>query len=382
MPSLAASAASLPRSGIRRVMDLAWAMPDPVIGLHVGEPSFVPPAHVVAAAQAAYAAGDTHYVPNAGVTALRAALAAKLARRNGLDVTTEQVVVSAGGAQALHLAFTLTATAGDEVLLPDPGWPNFAMGVALVQATPVPYPLHPANGFLPDLDELQSLVTPRTRAIVVNTPSNPLGTVLESRLVADLVAFAERNDLWLISDECYDALTFDAEHVSAGRFDTGGRVLSAFSFSKSYAMTGVRVGYLVAPDESVGEVAAKLQEPLVACVNAPAQWAAVAALEGPQDAVAAMRDTYRERRDAAVKQLEADGIGHVVPQGAFYLWVDVRDRCGGDVGTWALGLLRAQHVAVAPGTAFGAQGEGWVRVSLAADSDALLEGLRRLAVAR
>ena len=381
MPTLAPGAESMPRSGIRQVMDLAWSLPAPVIGLHVGEPSFPSPAHVVEAARAAYAAGETHYVPNAGIDALRAAIAEKVSTVNGFVVTPGQVVVSAGGAQALHNAFSLTLSAGDEVLIPDPGWPNYAMAVQLLQAAPVRYPLRPENGFRPDPAELARLVTERTRVLVVNTPSNPLGTVLPAADVEALVRLAEDHDLWLLSDECYDALTFGQPHVSPGRFDRDGRVLSAFSFSKTYAMTGLRVGYLITTEE-VARQSAKLQEPMLACVNAPAQAAALAALRGPQDEVAMMQAAYRERRDLALAQLDAQGMGYLTPEGAFYLWVDVRDRSHGDVATWAMDLLRQHHVAVAPGTTFGPLGEGWVRLSLATATEDLLEGIRRMGKAR
>lgn len=377
MPQLSRAAETMPRSAIREVMDLAWNVAGPVIGLHVGEPSFTAPDHVLEAARDAYAAGETHYVPNAGIMELRRAISEKLATQNKVEATPEQVIVSAGGVEALFVAFSLTLMAGDELLIPDPGWPNFAMAAQLIQATPVRYPLHPQNGFRPDPAELDALVTERTRAVLVNSPSNPLGTVLPTEDVEALVRFAERHDLWLISDECYDALTFGTEHVSPGRFDRDGRVLSCFSFSKTYAMTGLRVGYLVAP-EPVALTAAKLQEPLISCVNAPAQSAALAALRGPADDVEMMRATYHQRRDAATALLDAQKIGYLRPQGAFYLWVDVRDRCAGDVRAWSLDLLRDQHVAVAPGTAFGPAGEGWVRVSLATDTDDLLEGLRRI----
>jgi aspartate aminotransferase len=381
MPTLAPGAESMPRSGIRQVMDLAWSLPDPVIGLHVGEPSFPSPAHVVEAARAAYAAGETHYVPNAGIDALRVAIAEKVSTANGFVVTPGQVVVSAGGAQALHNALSLTLSAGDEVLIPDPGWPNYAMAVQLLQAVPVRYPLRPENGFRPDPAELARLVTERTRVLVVNTPSNPLGTVLPAEDVEALVRLAEDHDLWLLSDECYDALTFGQPHVSPGRFDRDGRVLSAFSFSKTYAMTGLRVGYLITTEE-VARQSAKLQEPMLACVNAPAQAAALAALRGPQDEVAMMRAAYRERRDLALAQLDAQGMGYLTPEGAFYLWVDVRDRSHGDVATWAMDLLRQHHVAVAPGTTFGPLGEGWVRLSLATATEDLVEGIRRMGKAR
>jgi aspartate aminotransferase len=378
MPMLAEHALQMPRSGIREVMDLAWSMSDPVIGLHVGEPSFATPEHVLDGARRALDRGETRYVANAGIPSLREAIAGNVAARNRLPAGPDQVVVSAGGMQALYAALSATVSAGDEVLIPDPGWPNFAMAVQLLQARGVGYPLHAEDAFLPDVAELGHLVTDRTRALIVNFPSNPLGAVLPAELAERLCRFADEHDLWLISDECYDAITFDVEHVSPARYDEQDRVLSCFSFSKTYAMTGMRVGYLVAP-VSVAETAAKMQEALIACVNAPAQYAALAALEGPQDVVEVMRRTYHERRDAAAALLDGAGIKYLLPQGAFYMWVDVRDRCGGDVKAWALELLRERHVAVAPGTTFGTEGEGWVRISLATDTDELLDGLDRLA---
>ena len=377
MPLLASHASSMPRSGIRRIMDLAWASADPVIGLHVGEPSFSTPEHVRDAAADALARGETKYVPNPGIPALREAIADKVTTRNGFPALPEQVVVTAGGMQAISLALTAILTTGDEVLVPDPGWPNFDMAVRLLQGTPVRYPLTPERDFLPDVERLEDLVTDRTRAIVVNSPSNPLGTVFTEAIAEQLVRFADRHDLWVLSDECYDAFTFEAPHVSPARWDEQDRVLSLFSFSKTYAMTGMRVGYLVAP-ESVAPATAKMQEAILACVNAPAQRAALAALQGPQDSVEHMRATYRERRDRAVELLEGEGTRYLRPRGSFYLWLDVHDHTDGDVANWALDLLRRRHVAVAPGTAFGPAGEGWIRTSLATDTDQLLEGLARI----
>ena len=378
MPHLATTAERMPRSGIRRIMDLAWSLGQPVIGLHVGEPSFPTPDHVRKAAGDALDRGETRYVPNAGITPLRKAISDKLARHNRIGASPDQVIVTAGGVQALHVALSATVRSGDEVLIPDPGWPNFAMAVQLLQATPIRYRLRPENSFLPDVAELDRLVTARTRAIMVNSPSNPLGAVLDADLAARLCRLADAHDLWLISDECYDAITFDVPHVSPAVYDRQHRVISCFSFSKTYAMTGLRVGYLVAP-EGVAATAGKMQEPLISCVNAPAQYAALAALEGPQDVVDVMRRTYQRRRDAAAQVLRDSGTGFLMPHGAFYLWIEVRDQCHGDVEEWALGLLRERHVAVAPGTAFGPAGQGWARVSLATETDDLLEGLRRLA---
>ena len=379
MPHLAPNAEQMPRSGIRRIMDMAWSLGQPVIGLHVGEPSFQTPDHVRKAAQDALERGDTRYVPNAGIMPLRIAIADKVAGHNRITATPEQVIVSAGGMQALYVALSATVQAGDEVLIPDPGWPNFAMAVQLLQGTPVRYPVRLENSFLPDVEELDRLVTNRTKAIIVNSPSNPLGAVLTANLAAKLCRLADAHDLWVISDECYDAITFDIPHVSLAAHDEQQRVISCFSFSKTYAMTGLRVGYLVAPEEAAA-TAAKMQEPLIACVNAPAQYAALAALEGPQDVVEVMRRTYQHRRDVATQLLRDSSTGFLMPDGAFYLWIDVRDRCQGDVETWALQLLREQHVAVAPGTTFGPMGQGWARVSLATETDDLLEGLRRISL--
>ncbi len=280
MPEISPHALRMPRSGIREVMDVAWSMDGPVIGLHVGEPSFATPSHVLDGARHALDTGQTRYVSNAGIPPLRAALAAKVSERNGLPAGPENVTVTNGGMGALYAALGATTKAGDEVLVPDPGWPNFAMAIELLQAKPVGYPLKPENGFLPEIEDIAAQVTDRTRAVVVNFPSNPLGAVLPAALAEQLCRFADEHDLWLISDECYDQITFGAEHVSPGRWDEQDRVLSCFSFSKTYAMTGLRVGYLVAP-EPVAETASKMQEPLIACVNAPAQHAALAALEGP-----------------------------------------------------------------------------------------------------
>ena len=378
MPSLSAHARGLPRSGIREIMDLAWATDGPVIGLHVGEPSFATPAHVIEGARRAMDDGHTRYVSNAGIPALRAALAEKLARVNGLSVEPSQVIVTNGGMEALFVSLASLLAEGDEVLLPDPGWPGFDNAVRVLRGRAVNYGLEPERGFLPDVAELERLVTPRTRALLVNFPSNPLGAMLPAGLAQELVRFADAHDLWLISDECYDQITFGAEHVSPARFDTDGRVLSCFSFSKTYAMTGMRVGYVVAPAEAAGPIAT-MQEPVIACVNAPAQHAALAALEGPQDIVSEMRDAYRSRRDAAAARLDAAGFSYLLPEGAFYLWIDVSPVCGGDVKAWALELLRSHGVALAPGTAFGARGEGWARVSLATATGDLLEGLDRIA---
>lgn len=372
MPSFTANALAVPGSGIRRVHEIAIGLPD-VLMLAVGEPDVPVAPHVLAAASAAWLADETDYTANGGLRELRAAIAAGL---DGFDVGPDQVWVTPGATEAIYLALGLVLSPGDEVLVPDPGYTTFTMAPRMLHAVPVPYRLAPEDGFLPRVDALDALVTGRTRAIILNSPSNPLGVVFPERVVADLVAFAERHDLWILSDEVYEAFTYGAPHVPPARLAPA-RTLTVRSFSKTYALTGGRVGCLVTPPGRE-DVLRNFQEALISCVNTPAQRAAIAALTGPQDAVVEAAARYREHLDAATALLDERGIGYLRPQGAFYLWIDVAHASDGDVAAWAERFLLEQRVAVAPGSAFGAAGEGWIRVCVAADREVLLEGLRRL----
>ncbi len=369
-------AGSLRASAIRELFDDAQRVPG-ALRLEVGEPNFPSPPWVVEAAHRAARDGETHYTPNTGIRALREALADKVERVNGWVGRPDECIVTAGGVQALHLALAVLLDPGDEVLLPDPLWPNFAMIAHLISAQVVSYRLYPEAGFLPSIEELESLVTARTRVMVLNFPSNPTGACADAAQLGALVEFARRHDLWVVADECYDELTFSAEVVSAKAVDPYERIISVYSFSKTYAMTGWRVGYAFAPAATLA-VMGRMQEPLVSCVNAPAQYAALAALHGPQDVVAEMRETYRRRAEAARAVLVDAGVGVPRPDGAFYLWVDTSGDAR-DSLRLAQDLLAAEHVAVAPGLAFGPSGRHRLRVSLASSDDDLLEGCRRLA---
>jgi aspartate aminotransferase len=366
----------LPQSGIREVMELSRSVED-AIHLEVGDPSFATPPHVVEAAARAARDGWTRYVPSAGIRALREAIADKLRKHNGVEVEPGQVIVTAGGIGAVHTAMAAVLEPGDEILLPDPAWPNFRMIAGVLHARERPYPLRAERGFLPEVEDLERAVGPRSRAVLVNSPSNPLGTIVPAERLREIAEFAARHDLWVISDECYDQMAFDDTFASAAAVGDPERVLGCYTFSKTYAMTGWRVGYLAGPP-TAAPLGDKLQQALVSCVNAPAQMAALAALTGPQDAVAEMRETYRERRDAVLALLAEHDTGCLRPAGAFYAWIDVRGRAP-SANRFAVELLRQQRVAVAPGAAFGPAGEGWVRISLATDTDLLLEGTRRLA---
>jgi aspartate/methionine/tyrosine aminotransferase len=378
LAAVSATVAGIPRSGIREIMDVAWQTPGAIL-LAVGEPNFPTPPHVVEAADAAARSGKTGYVSNAGIPELRDALAAKIRDRNGYGVAAEDVIVTSGGVEGIYASLAAVLDPGDGILLPDPGWPNFAMMAQMLRARILPYPLVPENGFLPTIGDLERLCDSGTKVLLLNSPSNPLGAVIDRERMEALAAFAEAHDLWIVSDECYDATLFDERFVSAAAVAGTERTIAIYTFSKTYAMTGWRVGYVAAPRRASTQIA-KLQEPLISCVNAPAQYAALAALTGPQDVVAEMNRSYRERRDEVCRRLAAAGVPAMPPSGAFYIWVDV-SAAGLPSRDFAFAMLRERGVAVAPGTAFGPGGEGFARISLATDATALYEGIDRIIAA-
>lgn len=357
-------------------MDLA-AGRDDVIHLEVGDPDFVTPGPIIDGALDAARQGFTKYTPNAGYMSLREALARKVREQYDLDVTADEVVVTSGAVTGLATAIFATVDPGDEVLVPDPGWPNYSTISLIVGATPVGYPLPRQAEYLPDFAALERLVSRRTKAIVVNSPGNPTGAVYPGSVTEELVKFASRHDLFLISDEVYEAIVFEGEHVPAARFDDDGRVITISGCSKTYAMTGWRIGYGVA-SPPIAALMAKLQEPLVSCASSVSQKAAEAALAMPQDVVAEMRDAYRQRRDIAMNLLDGHIIGK--PQGAFYALVDV-SPLGSDSYAVAKLLLSETGVATAPGETFGELGAGTVRISLSIAPGLLAEGCRRIAYA-
>ena len=376
MPSLAPRIDTVPASGIRRVFEQA-ALLDDVTLLVIGEPDVPVAKHIGDAARRAWTEDRTGYTPNGGITPLREAIREKLRRENRIEADLDQVWVTVGATQALFEAMTLVLSPGDEVLVPDPGYTTFTMNAHILGAAPVPYRLAPEHGFEPDLDELEASITERTRAIIVNSPSNPLGSVFGEETLRRLLALAKRHDLWVISDEVYEYFTHGTRHVSLASLDEDDRVFSAFSLSKTYAMTGARVGYLVTP-KGLGPTMRTVQEAMISCVAEPDQYAALAAIVGDHSAVQEAREHYRANLELATGILDAAGIRYNDPRGAFYLWIDVSHATQGDVATWALAFLQRDRVAVAPGSAFGRTGEGWIRVCLAATEDDLRRGLGAL----
>jgi aspartate aminotransferase len=373
--SSSAPSARIPLSGIRTLMEIALRDPE-AIHLEIGEPDARPAEHVVAAAARAARDGRTGYSSSLGLDALREVAADRITRPNGFAADPDRVVVTHGAMHGLAMTMATLLGPGDDILVPDPTFPNWAMAAAAAGARVVTYPTRAEDGFVPRLDELEAAITPRTRAVIVCSPNNPTGAVYPAAVLEGIVEIARRHDLWVLSDECYEAITFGVPHVSTATFDTDGRVLTFFSLSKAHAMTGWRIGYAVVPDRAVVERIGHLAEASVACPSTPSQYGAIAALTGPQDHVHAAVESYWDRRDLAVSLLRERGLTLVEPDGAFYLMVGVGEA---DTDAFAQRLLARRHVAVAPGSTFGERGAGMVRVSLAAPRDLLVEGLGRLA---
>lgn len=372
MPDIAPTALAVEHSGIREIANLVIGRPKgEVVRLEIGEPGFSTPQHIIDAG--ARAAATARYAPSAGHMALREALARRMQRLAGVDVAPERIIVTQGGVQACLATLAALIRPGDEVLIPDPAWPNYEMITAMLGGRSVRYPLPPEQGFVPDPDAVAALMTERTRVLVLNSPGNPTGAVFPREVVRALVDAARERGVVVLSDEVYDELVFEGEPANAIAMDEE-HVVAVHSFSKTYAMTGWRVGWAVAP-AWLAPTIAKLQEPMLSCIPDLTSAGALAALEGPQDAIADMREAYRARRDLCVELVTSVGIEVAVPRGAFYLMVPLAK----DVDSRQAALDLVDHgVSVAPGTAFGVAARDHVRISLASEEPDLREGIRRL----
>lgn len=368
----------VPRSGIRRVFDEAAKHPD-CIRLEVGEPSFSTPAHIKEAAVNALAENFTKYTANAGIPELRSAIVDKLCVRNGISVDSNDVVVTSGGVAACFTALAAMVNPGDEVLLADPSWPNYVQMTVLLGVKAVHYRLRLENNLIPTVDDIERCITPKTKVLIMNSPGNPTGAITPLPRLREILELAHRHNLWVISDEVYDEIWFDAPPHSLQPLDSQERVVSVFSFSKTYAMTGWRVGYLTGASEIVSHVL-RAQEPTTSCVNSPAQRGAVAALLGDQQCVAEMRSAYASRAKLVTKILDDHGVPYARPTGAFYTMVDISGARMSDID-FVSRMITERRVAVVPGSAFGPASGNVVRVSLASSESDLQNGVGRLASA-
>lgn len=376
-PSLASLNDRMPANPVRAIFARAARTPG-CVRLEAGQPDFRTPDYICAAAEEAIRGGWHGYTPIGGLVPLRERIAAKLERVNGIPTRIEQVVLANGGTGAISGAVVTLAEAGDEVLVPDPHWPGYNGLVALSGATLVRYPCPAAHGYLPDLDRLEAMITPRTKVLLVNSPQNPTGVVYSAEVLRRLGEVAEKHGLWVVSDECYDQIVLDGDPVAPSMLANvdPARAVACFSFSKTYAMTGWRVGYATGPAPAI-EAITKAIDGMNSCITTVGQKAAEAALDGPQDCVGEMVSAYRRRRDLATELLGEAGLLVSVPTGAFYAMADISPS---GIGSLELAerLLSERNVGVAPGVAYGPGGEGAVRLSLASSDDDLREGIGRL----
>ncbi len=377
IPSLAHLPAETAHSGIREIGNEAIRTPG-CIQLQVGQPNFPTPQHIKDAGKRAIDENLTFYTHTQGLLSLREKLAAKLERVNRIPVTPERIATSPGGVGGIAAVFAAVLEPGDDVLLPDPGWPNTRIMLSWTGTRGVFYPCPPENGFEPDLDALEKLITPRAKLLLINSPNNPTGAVYSRSTIERIIEIAQRHNLWLLSDECYDQILLDGAWTSpAAIVPDDPRIATVFTFSKTYAMTGWRMGYVAGSAELMDTVT-KVLESNSSCVSTITQVAGEAALDGPQDCVAEMNAAYRRRRDAVVAILRDAELFIAEPKGAFYCMADISPS-GLGARDFAFRLLRERGVAVAPGTAFGEVARDAVRISLASSDADLKEGVGRLA---
>ena len=345
-----------------------------VINFSLGEPDFNTPKNICDAAAKAMYEGKTHYAPSAGIPELRAAIAEKLRTENNLDVTEAGVLVTPGAKQGIFEVMMGVLDDGDQALLFDPAWVTYDACIRFAGAETVWVPTVPEKGFIPD--NFEEYITDKTKLIVVNSPGNPTGGVFGKKTLQCIADLAIDHDLIVVSDEIYEKIIYGREHISIGSFDgMQERTITVNGFSKAYAMTGWRLGYLTAPPEIL-KLLLKIQSHSVSSATTFVQYGGLEALQGPQDSVKAMVDRFKVRRDVLVDGLNKMGLECKKPDGAFYAFANVSEYGNGT--EVAERLLKEAQVAVTPGIAFGASGEDFIRISYATSIDLIREALERL----
>ncbi len=372
-----ARVASVPPSGIRRFFDIAATMED-VISLGIGEPDFVTPEPIVLAGIASLARGETGYTSNSGLRELRVAIADHLRARYGLAYDPEsEVLVTVGVSEALYLALTAILDPGDEVIIPQPCFVSYAPEVTFAGGVPVIVPTTVEDAFQVTGAEIAAAVTPRTKAVLIGYPNNPTGAVMSRARLSEIAAVAQQHDLLVISDEIYDRLVYGIEHVCfASLPEMAERTVLLQGFSKAYAMTGWRVGYMAAPAALLG-LMRKVHQYTIMSAPTPSQYAALAALREGEPYVQRMVSEYDRRRRLIVDGLNQIGLQCFEPQGAFYAFPSV-EASGMDEHEFAERLLQEERVAVVPGSAFGEAGRGFVRCSYATAYEKIEQALERM----
>ena len=375
-PDLSELTDRMPQSGIREVFDAAQEYDD-LADMSIGEPDFATPKPIATAVADALGTGVSSYTTSTGRADLREALARKLAAENGIDVDpAEELIVTPGAMGALFGSLNVLCDPGEEVLVPEPYWPNFHGHVASAGAEFVPLPTD--ETFVPEAETVADAVTEETVAIVLNTPANPTGAVIPPARLEAIADVASENDLWIVADETYEHLVYDdaTHHSLASDGDRFEHCVTVHSFSKSYAMTGWRVGYASAPAHVVDGMRV-LQEHSTSSIAEPAQVAAIAALEH-REVVDEIHEAFAERRELVLDRLESiDGVDPGTPRGAFYVFADVSAHTD-DSRAFVDRLMAEAGVAAVPGTVFGDDSEGYVRFSYATDPETIETAMDRL----
>jgi aspartate aminotransferase len=368
---------------IREQLLKAQATGTRVFRFESGDPSFSVATPVLDAVDAAARAGKTHYIPNNGIPQLRDALASKVRNRNDLTgVTSDDIFVTNGAMHALFVTFGALLVPGDEVIVPDPMWTEVVENIRMAGGVPVGVELSADDDFEYRTDRIEAAITPRTRAIFINTPHNPTGAVLSIDRLKEIVELARANNLWIISDEAYEDVLYEPwTHTSVGSLagDYADRIISIFSFSKSHAMSGLRVGYIVTRSPLMHDRIPKLLRCSINGVNSLAQWAALAAVNGPTDHLRAMREEYAVRREIMLGALSGiPGVSAFAARGAFYAWVELDDsayaRLGVPDAAALSDRLASAGIGSAPGDAFGETCAGAIRFAFSCDTAMVREG--------
>jgi aminotransferase len=368
----------IPPSGIRRFFDVAATMED-VISLGIGEPDFVTPEAVLEAGIASLRAGHTHYTSNSGTIELRTAVAQHLNKLYSVEYDPAlEVLITVGVSEAMYLAMTAILNPGDEVIVPQPCFVAYTAEVSLAGGVPVPIATRVENNFQVTAQEIEAAITHRTKALLIGYPNNPTGAVLERETLAEIAKVVQKHDILVISDEIYDRLVYDIDHVCfASLPDMWERTILLGGFSKAYAMTGWRLGYAAAPQEILAAMN-KVHQYTIMSAPTVSQDAALVALKEGEAAIEEMRQRYDRRRRLIVDGLNSIGLKCFEPRGAFYAFPSVRGS-GMDDAEFAERLLAEERVAVVPGRAFGIGGAGYVRCSYATAYEKIEQALDRIA---
>lgn len=379
MKALSQLTKTVTNSPIRAMFNRAIGMKD-VVSFTVGEPDFNTPDHVVEAAVEALRRGEHHYTPNAGIQPLRNAIADTVSRSHELSYDpNSQIIVTAGGMEALMLTMLTVLDPGDEIILSDPCWTNYSRQALICKAEPKFVTVDASTGFQFDAEKLEAAITDKTKAFLVNSPANPTGGIASLEQLKKLSEIAIKHDLYVISDEVYANLLYDDNRAYSIATLPGmkERTIIINSFSKTYAMTGWRVGMALGPAEIIKHMII-LQENVAACVNSAAQYGAVAALTGTQEPLHEMQRAYAARRKIIVEGFsKIRGLDCFAPQGAFYALVNI-SASGMTANAFAMDLLEKERVIVVPGDAFGEASNSYVRLSFATSEETIHEGLKRI----